>query len=67
MISEQFPWLTTIVLFPFLASLPIPLLPTKGHKAVRTYALAVGLTEFALIIYTFAQYFTLQDSGLQLF
>ena len=66
MISEQFPWLTTIVLFPFLASLPIPLLPTKGHKAVRTYALAVGLTEFALIIYTFAQYFSLQDSGLQL-
>ena len=66
MISEQFPWLTTIVLFPFLASLPIPLLPAKDNKAIRNYALTVGLAEFALIIYTFAQYFSLQDSGLQL-
>ncbi len=66
MISEQFPWLTTIVLFPFLASLPIPFIPGNSHKAIRSYALAVGLAEFALILYTFARYFSLQESGLQL-
>ncbi len=66
MISEQFPWLTTIVLFPFLASLPIPFIPGNSHKAIRSYALAVGLAEFALILYTFARYFSLQESSLQL-
>ena len=66
MIGEHFPWLTTIVLFPFLASLPIPLLPGSNHKTVRSYALAVGLAEFALIIFTFGRYYSLQEAGLQL-
>ncbi|MGD1862592.1 MAG: NAD(P)H-quinone oxidoreductase subunit 4 [Leptolyngbyaceae cyanobacterium] len=66
MISEQFPWLTTIVLFPFLASLPIPLLPGNGNKAVRSYTLAVGLAEFALILFTFGRYYSLSEPGLQL-
>ncbi|NER80495.1 MAG: NADH-quinone oxidoreductase subunit M [Leptolyngbya sp. SIO1D8] len=66
MISEQFPWLTTIVLFPLLASLPIPLLPGKDNKTVRIYALLIGLAEFALILYTFGRYFSPQRSGLQL-
>ena len=66
MISEQFPWLTTIILFPLLASIPIPLLPGNSNKTVRTYALAVGLLEFSLILYTFARYFSPQQSGLQL-
>jgi len=66
MIGEHFPWLTTIVLFPFLASLPIPLLPGSNHKTVRSYALAVGLAEFALIIFTFGRYYSLQEVGLQL-
>ncbi|MEM9769212.1 MAG: NADH-quinone oxidoreductase subunit M, partial [Cyanobacteria bacterium P01_D01_bin.71] len=66
MISEQFPWLTTIVLFPFLASLPIPLLPGSNNKVVRSYALAVGLAEFALILFTFGRYYSLSDPGLQL-
>ncbi|MGF1521444.1 MAG: NAD(P)H-quinone oxidoreductase subunit 4 [Leptolyngbyaceae cyanobacterium] len=66
MISEQFPWLTTITLFPFLASFLIPLLPGSSNKTVRTYALAVGLIEFSIILYAFARYFSLQESGLQL-
>jgi hypothetical protein len=66
MISEQFPWLTTIVLFPFLASLPIPFLPGNDNKVVRSYALAAGLAEFALILFTFGSYYSLQDAGLQL-
>ena len=66
MISEQFPWLTTIVLFPFLATLPIPLLPGSDNKTVRSYSLAVALAEFALIIFTFGRYYSLQEAGLQL-
>lgn len=66
MISEQFPWLTTIVLFPLLASLPIPFLPGQSNKPVRAYALGVGLAEFALILYTFGRYFSPQEVGLQL-
>lgn len=66
MISEQFPWLTTIILFPLLACLPIPLLPGNSNKTVRTYALSASLAEFALILYTFARYFSLQEAGLQL-
>jgi NAD(P)H-quinone oxidoreductase subunit 4 len=42
MINAQFPWLTTIILLPLLASLAIPLLPDKEGKTVRWYALGVG-------------------------
>lgn len=66
MISEQFPWLTTLVIFPLLASLPIPLLPGNSNKPIRAYALGVGMIEFALILYTFGTHFSLQESGLQL-
>ncbi|MDA0267314.1 MAG: NAD(P)H-quinone oxidoreductase subunit 4 [Cyanobacteria bacterium] len=65
MISEHFPWLTALVIFPLLASLPIPLLP-GNHKTIRAYTLGVGIAEFALILYTFGRFFSLHDSGLQL-
>jgi NAD(P)H-quinone oxidoreductase subunit 4 len=66
MMSTQLPWLTIVFLFPLLAALPIPFLPDKYGKSVRTYSLGVGLTEFALIVYTFWKHFTLSDPGLQL-
>ncbi len=66
MISEQFPWLTAIILFPLVASLAIPFLPGHHNKTVRAYALGVGLLELGLILYTFAQHFTLADPSLQL-
>ncbi|HEY9628972.1 MAG TPA: NAD(P)H-quinone oxidoreductase subunit 4 [Coleofasciculaceae cyanobacterium] len=66
MMTTQFPWLTTLILFPLLASLAIPFLPDKYGKTVRSYALGVGLTEFTLIIYTFWKHYTLGDSGFQL-
>lgn len=65
MINAEFPWLTTIILLPLLASLAIPLLPDKEGKTVRWYALGVGLLDFALTIYAFWQHYDLQNSTFQ--
>ena len=62
----NFPWLTTIILFPIVASLFIPFLPDKDGKTVRWYALIVGLIDFALIVYTFYSQYDLSNPDLQL-
>jgi NAD(P)H-quinone oxidoreductase subunit 4 len=62
----QFPWLTTIILFPIAASLLIPFIPDKDGKTVRWYALIVGLIDFALIIYAFYAGYDLNNPNLQL-
>ena len=70
----QFPWLTTIILFPIAAALLIPLFPDEGEKAeqektalkVRWYALIVALIDFVLIVYAFYTEYDLSDPGLQL-
>ncbi len=62
----NFPWLTTIILFPILASLFIPFLPDKDGKTVRWYALIVGLIDFALIVYTFYSQYDFSNPDLQL-
>lgn len=49
----DFPWLTTITLLPLAAALLIPLLPDKGGRVVRWYALAVGLADFVLMCFAF--------------
>jgi NAD(P)H-quinone oxidoreductase subunit 4 len=49
MIADQFPWLTTIILLPLVASFLIPALPDKDGKLVRWYALGVGIADFALM------------------
>jgi len=64
--TANFPWLTTTILFPILASLLIPLLPDKDGKTVRWYALVVGLIDFALIVYTFYAHYDFGYSDLQL-
>ncbi|HEY9735151.1 MAG TPA: NAD(P)H-quinone oxidoreductase subunit 4 [Trichocoleus sp.] len=66
MISEQFPWLTALVLLPILAILPIPVLPDRNGQTLRLYALGIGFIEFALTLYTFARFYHLDQSGLQL-
>lgn len=66
MISAEFPWLTAIILFPLLASIPIPFLPDQDGKTVRWYALSVGILEFALILFTFGRHYDFHHSGLQL-
>jgi NAD(P)H-quinone oxidoreductase subunit 4 len=61
-----FPWLTTIILLPVVASLLIPVLPDKDGRTVRWYALTVGLVDFALITYAFWQGYDLDSAELQL-
>ena len=64
--TAEFPWLTTITLFPLAASLLIPLLPDKDGRTVRWFALIVGLIDFALIVYVFYSRYDFSNPGLQL-
>lgn len=49
-----------------MAALFIPIIPDKDGKTVRWYSLAVGLVDFALIVYAFYSGFDLSEPGLQL-
>jgi NAD(P)H-quinone oxidoreductase subunit 4 len=64
--SDQFPWLTTIILLPLLACLPIPFIPDKEGKTIRWYALGVAIADLALISYAFCNQYDLGNSALQL-
>ncbi|MBW4576822.1 MAG: photosynthetic/respiratory NAD(P)H-quinone oxidoreductase subunit D1 [Aphanothece sp. CMT-3BRIN-NPC111] len=64
--TANFPWLTTIILFPIVASLFIPLLPEKKGLWERWYALIVGLIDFALIVIAFYTQYDFANPGLQL-
>ena len=66
MFTTHFPWLTTIVLFPLLSSLLIPLIPTKEGKNIRTFALGVALADFAIAISAFWNNFNLENTEFQL-
>ncbi|TVQ17460.1 MAG: NADH-quinone oxidoreductase subunit M [Leptolyngbya sp. DLM2.Bin15] len=68
MSMADFPWLSTIILFPILAALLIPILPDKDGKGrvIRWYALTVGLIDFALIIYAFYNFYDVSNPGMQL-
>jgi len=62
----NFPWLTTVILFPIIASFVIPLIPDKEGKQVRWYALVIGLIDFALIVTGFYRDYNFSDPNLQL-
>ncbi|BAZ66902.1 MAG: NAD(P)H-quinone oxidoreductase subunit 4 [Pelatocladus maniniholoensis HA4357-MV3] len=66
MIGDQFPWLTTIILFPLVASLAIPFVPDKDGKYLRWYALGVGIVDFFLMCYAFWQNYDPTSASLQL-
>jgi NAD(P)H-quinone oxidoreductase subunit 4 len=68
MTLSQFPWLTTIIFFPILASAAIPLIPDKEGKGnpIRWYAMVIGLIDFALIVAAFYTQYDFSGSGLQL-
>lgn len=66
MINEQFPWLTTLVILPALAVLPMPVLPDRNGQTLRWYALGIGFIEFALMLYTFGRFYNPNETGLQL-
>lgn len=63
MLSIDFPWLSTIILFPLLAALVIPVLPDQKGKTIRLYSLGVGVIELPLTLVTFWQNYDLHDSG----
>jgi NAD(P)H-quinone oxidoreductase subunit 4 len=64
----DFPWLTTIIFFPILATVAIPFIPDKAGEGrpIRWYALVIGLINFALIIFAFYNFYDFGNSGLQL-
>lgn len=64
--TEQFPWLTTIVLLPLVASLAIPVLPDKTGKRVRWYALGVGIVDFVLMCYVSWKHYDASNASFQL-
>ncbi len=66
MLNIDFPWLTTIILFPLLAALVIPALPDQEGKTIRLYSLGVGLIELALTLVAFWQNYDLHNPELQL-
>jgi NAD(P)H-quinone oxidoreductase subunit 4 len=66
MTIAEFPWLTTIILFPIVAALPIPLIPDKDGRTVRWYALVVGLIDFAITVYAFYSGYDFSSADLQL-
>lgn len=66
MVPTEFPWITTLILLPLLASLAIPVIPDKAGKTVRWYALGISLVNFLLTIYAFWNHYDIQNSQFQL-
>jgi len=66
MMADQFPWLTTIVLFPLLASVLIPVLPDQNGKQLRWYALGVGIADLLLMCYVFLKYYDASSATFQI-
>ena len=62
----NFPWLSTIILFPIVAALFLPIIPDKDGKTVRWFALTVGLINFVIIVAAFYTSYDFSSSELQL-
>jgi NAD(P)H-quinone oxidoreductase subunit 4 len=63
----DFPWLTTIIVFPVFAGLLIPFLPGRGNNLIRWYALSICLLDLILMTYVFANHYSLFNSNIQLY
>ncbi|MFM7427581.1 MAG: NAD(P)H-quinone oxidoreductase subunit 4 [Elainella sp.] len=66
MMTDQFPWLTAIVLLPLVASFAIPVLPDKDGKQLRWYALGVGIADFVLMCYAFWTHYDASNPSFQM-
>lgn len=64
--AEHFPWLTAIVLFPLVAALFIPFIPSKTGNRVRWYATGVGIADFFLMCYAFWNNYDASSASFQL-
>jgi NAD(P)H-quinone oxidoreductase subunit 4 len=68
MTLTDFPWLTTVILFPIVASAAIPFIsdPEGKGRPIRWYALVIGLINFALIVTAFCTQYDFSSSELQM-
>ena len=66
MIEAHFPWLTSLIIFPLIASLLVPVIPDKGGKNLRWYGMGVGLIDFGLMCYAFWQNYDPSTASLQM-
>nr|YP_010886319.1 NADH-plastoquinone oxidoreductase subunit 4 [Athyrium reflexipinnum]WJH16477.1 NADH-plastoquinone oxidoreductase subunit 4 [Athyrium reflexipinnum] len=60
------PRLTTIVLFPILASFLLPILPRDGNRIIRWYTPGICILEFSLITYIFHCHLQFDSQSIQL-
>jgi NAD(P)H-quinone oxidoreductase subunit 4 len=66
MVTEHFPWLTAILLFPAVAALAVPIIPDKEGKTIRWYALGVALIELLVMVTVFRQHYELGSASFQM-
>ncbi|NJM64849.1 MAG: photosynthetic/respiratory NAD(P)H-quinone oxidoreductase subunit D1 [Acaryochloris sp. RU_4_1] len=68
MTLDTFPWLTTLIFFPIVATVALPFIPDPGGKGrpIRWYALVIGLIDFVLLVYAFYTQYNFAESGLQM-
>ena len=66
MIEAQFPWLTTLIVVPLMASLLVPIIPDKEGKSLRWYAMGVGVLDFVLMCYAFWRNYDISTASLQM-
>nr|YP_010927827.1 NADH dehydrogenase subunit D [Cuphea arenarioides]WKK46810.1 NADH dehydrogenase subunit D [Cuphea arenarioides] len=64
--TNDFPWLTIIVVLPILMGSFIFFLPHRGNKVIRWYTISICILELLLTTYTFCSHFQLDDPLTQL-
>ena len=65
---DTFPWLSTLIFFPIVATVALPFIPDPEGKGrpIRWYALVIGLIDFVLLVYAFYTQYDFSDPGLQM-
>nr|YP_010012272.1 NdhD [Caylusea hexagyna]QOI12699.1 NdhD [Caylusea hexagyna] len=64
--TNDFPWLTIIVIFPLFAGSLMLLLPHRGNKVIRWYTICICVFELLLTTYVFCFHFKFDDPLVQL-
>lgn len=59
--TNNFPWLTIIVVFPIAVGSLIFFLPHRGNKVIRGYTIYICVLELLLTAYAFCYHFRLDD------
>nr|WIL97096.1 NADH dehydrogenase subunit 4 [Cordia dichotoma] len=64
--TNDFPWLTIIVVFPIFAGSLIFFFPHRGNRVIRWYTLCICILELLLTTYAFCYHFQSDDPLIQL-